>query len=289
MKQTVARGSLWLLAAHIAVLIFGLIGIVIMLPNPQLWASDPRAVRVFDFSIQYAGSIQILLGATAIALYGWHALGWRFTACFFAVTYALSLTSELIGTATGWPFGDYAYTEFLGFKILGRVPYTIPFSWFAMGLASYLLGSQLAQRLRVRRHSLWSLLLGAWLLTAWDLVLDPAMAHTELSIQFWRWGQEGAYFGMPLQNLLGWSLTGLAFMAVHRAVWRRDPVLAGATLAVPLIFYGANMAFAMVVSASVGLWVPIVLAAGSGVLPAMLAAAGSRRTPAPQLRLVHDA
>jgi putative membrane protein len=289
MKRTITHGAIWLLAAHVAALVFGLIGILIMLPNPQLWASDPRAVHVFDFSIRYAGSIQILLGAAAIALYGWHALGWRFTACFFAVTYGLSLTSELVGTATGWPFGDYAYTEFLGSKILDRVPYTIPFSWFAMGLSSYLLGSQLAVVLRVRRPALWSLLLGAWLLTAWDLVLDPAMAHTDLPIQFWRWGEEGSYFGMPLQNLLGWSLTGLAFMALSRALWRRDPDLAGSSLTLPLVYYAANMAFAMVVSASIGLWAPIFLAAASGLLPAALAAVRHRRIMAPQLRLVHDA
>lgn len=288
MKRMLENSAIWLLVAHVAALTFGLIGIVIMLPNPQLWASDPNAVRVFDFSIRYAGSIQILLGAAAIASYGWYALGWRFTACFFAVTYALSLTSELIGTATGWPFGEYAYTEFLGYKILGRVPFTIPFSWFAMGLASYLLGNELARSLNVRRHSVWSVLLGAWLLTAWDLVLDPAMAYEDLHIQFWRWGQAGSYFGMPLLNLLGWSLTGLAFMSVSRALWRRDPVLSNATLTVPLAIYAANMAFAMVVSASVGLWVPIVLAAGVGLLPAALAVARQRRTSAPALRLAHD-
>jgi len=271
MKSIKHRSALGFLAAHGVALIFGLVGLLIMLPNPDLWANDRRAVRVFDLSMTYAGSIQILLGAAAMAAYGFWVLGWRLTTIFLTVSYGLSLTSELIGTSTGWPFGEYAYTSFLGSKILDHVPYTIPFSWFSMGLASYVLGSHLAASLRLRRRSLWSLLLGAWLLTAWDLVLDPAMAHPDLQIQFWRWGQEGPYFGMPLRNLVGWSLTGLAFMATSRALWKRDLDPEQTPHAIPLVFYAMNMAFAMVVSAHVGLWTPVVLAGALGVVPALLA------------------
>lgn len=277
-----------LLAAHGAALIFGLVGLLIMLPNPHLWASDPRAVRVFDFSISHAGPIQILLGAAAMAAYGFIVLGWRRTAIFLSVTYGLSLTSELIGTSTGWPFGEYAYTDFLGTKILGHVPYTIPCSWFSMGLTSYILGSHLASRLGLRHRTRSSLLLGAWLLTAWDLVLDPAMAHPDLRIQFWRWGQEGAYFGMPLQNLMGWSLTGLAFMASSRALWKRDLDPQHTPYLIPLVFYAMNMVFAMVVSASVGLWVPVILACAAGVVPAVLARGRQHRQGVRHLRWAED-
>lgn len=277
-----------LLAAHCVALVFGLVGLLIMLPNPDLWSSDPRAVQVFDFSMRYAGSIQILLGAAAMAAFGIWAIGWRLTTIFLVVTYNLSLTSELVGTSTGWPFGDYAYTNFLGTKVLDKVPYTIPFSWFSMGLASYILGSHLAASFGTRRRTLWSLLLGAWLLTAWDLVLDPAMAHADLRVQFWRWGQEGAYFGMPLRNLIGWSLTGLVFMAASRAVWRRDLVPEKTPFLFPLAFYAMNMAFAMVVSASVGLWAPIVLACVLGLLPAALARIGRPRLAARRLRWAQD-
>ncbi len=276
------------LAAHGVALVFGLVGLLIMLPNPHLWASDPRAVRVFDFSISHAGPIQILLGAAAIAAYGFLVLGWRLTAIFLAVTYGLSLTAELIGTSTGWPFGEYAYTSFLGTKILGHVPYTIPFSWFSMGLTSYILGSHLASSLGLRHRAVASVLLGAWLLTAWDLVLDPAMAHPDLQIQFWRWGQDGVYFGMPLRNLAGWSLTGLAFMAASRALWRRDLNPTQTPVTIPLVFYAMNMVFAMVVSARVGLWAPVALAFALGVLPAALAWGWPLRQGVRRLRWAQD-
>ncbi len=289
MNGMMRRLAMGLLVAHGLALVFGLIGLLVMLPHPHMWASDPRAVRVFDFSMRHAGAIQILLGAAAMAAYGIRTLGARLTVTFLVATYSLSLTSELIGTKTGWPFGEYAYTNFLGAKIAGRVPFTIPCSWFSMGLASYILGSHLAARLGLQRRTLWSLLLGAWLLTAWDLVLDPAMAHPNLHVQFWRWGQQGAYFGMPLQNLAGWSLTGLAFMAVSRALWRRDIRLEATPDWFPLAFYALNMAFAMIVSAGVGLWEPVVLAALVGVLPAALCQVGQLRLGARRLRWAQDA
>ena len=162
-------------------------------------------------------------------------LGWRRTLLFFGLACGLSLASELIGTGTGYPFGNYEYTSGLGYKILGRVPFSIPLSWFYMGLASYLLGGTLA-----RWHPVWSVALGAYFLTVWDLVLDPAMAHPSLALNFWIWHQSGPYFGMPVQNFLGWTATGALFMGLSRWLW-------GATVPTvpprfPLAVYALNMA-----------------------------------------------
>jgi putative membrane protein len=260
-----------LLVAHLAALGFGLVGLLLILPNPELWAGGPPAVQVFDFAMTYAGSVHIILGAMTMLAAGVLALGWRKTASFAVVACGLSLGSELIGTGSGWPFGNYAYTDFLGYKILDRVPYTIPLSWFYMGLASYLLGSRLAARLAVRRRTAWSLALGAWFLTVWDLVLDPAMAHDSLRVQFWVWEEAGPYFGMPIKNFAGWTMTGLLFMAISRALWRRDVEPTALPMRFPLAIYVANMLFAIVLSVVVGLWLPILLAAVLGVLPAVLA------------------
>jgi uncharacterized membrane protein len=263
----------WLTAglfiAHIAALIFGLIGLLIMLPHPNLWASDPNAVKVFDFSIKYAGSIHILFGAAAMYVFGVYAIGWQKTTIFAVVSSGLSLSSELIGTGTGWPFGNYAYTDFLGWKVMGRVPYTIPLSWFYMGFASYLLGAVVVTRLAPLHRSVWNCLLGAFFLTVWDLVLDPAMAHHSLRIRFWEWSDTGAYFGMPVKNLIGWSVTGLCFMVISRLLWREDVEFRAIPI-VPLGVYLANLIFAMVISASVGLWLPILFSVLLGGIPAIM-------------------
>jgi putative membrane protein len=190
---------------------------------------------------------------------------------FFVASVVLSLSSELIGTGTGWPFGNYEYTSFLGYKVLGRVPFTIPLSWFYLGLTSYLLGAVLAANRGLRAHGLWALVFGVWFLTVWDLVLDPAMAHESLAVKFWIWDETGPYFGMPVKNFIGWSVTGLLFMALSRALWQRPVDGERVPVGFPLAVYAANVAFAMALSASVNLWVPIVLAAVFGLAPACLA------------------
>jgi putative membrane protein len=124
-------------------------------------------------------------------------------------------------------------------------------------------------------------LFGALFLTAWDLVLDPAMAHGSLRIKFWEWHQTGAYFGMPLKNLAGWSLTGLVFIAAARFLWGEGVRITRLPM-VPFIVYVANMLFAMVISAEVGLWWPIVFATVVGVLPAALLL--REKEPAPRLQ-----
>jgi putative membrane protein len=132
--------------------------------------------------------------------------------------------------------------------------------------------------------------LGAWFLTVWDLVLDPAMAHASLRVQFWVWEETGPYFGMPVKNFIGWSVTGLVFMALSRYLWRDEIDARTTQLQIPAFVYALNLLWAMVLSASVDLWIPIVLAIVLGLVPAILAL----RIPTPsdprrRLELARDA
>ncbi|HYO30835.1 MAG TPA: carotenoid biosynthesis protein [Thermomicrobiales bacterium] len=267
-----------LLIAHLGALLFGLAGLLIALPNPGLWQDDPRAFGIFNFGMTYAGSLHIVLGAAAMFAWGVAALGWRRTTTFFWFAVPISLCSELIGTTSGYPFGNYAYTEFLGYKVAGHVPFSIPLSWFYVGFACYVLGALIADRFKLAPPWAWGVGLGVWFLTVWDLVLDPAMAHADLAVKFWEWSDTGPYFGMPIQNFVGWSATGLVYMGLSRLAWNAD--LDAARERVPALFpfvvYVANTVFAAALSASVGLWIPILLAVALGIVPAALAL----RTPA---------
>ena len=266
--MTVAR---LLLIGHAAALLFGLAGMLIALPHPELWASSPLGQQVFVFGMQYAGSLHMLLGAAAMLAFGVVALGWRRTAIFFALACGLSLSAELIGTGTGYPFGNYEYTTGLGYKVLGRVPFSIPLSWFYMGLASFLLGGALS-----RWRPVSTVLLGAYLLTAWDLVLDPAMAHPGLALTFWVWHTAGPYFGMPIQNFVSWTATGALFMGSSRWLWGAAVPLVSPRY--PLAVYGLNLAFASLLSAAGGVWLPIGLAV-TAALGAVVIAAGTAARP----------
>jgi putative membrane protein len=257
----------FLFISHLLALCFGLAGLLVALPNPQLWADSRNAAWIFGVSMQYAGPLHILLGAATMLVFGLRLVGARKTLIFFLAATTLSLGFELLGTGTGWPFGAYAYTSGLGWKIGGRVPYTIPLSWFYMGFAAYLL----AQHIVGARRPWRTIALGVWLLTVWDLVLDPAMAHPQLPMQFWVWHETGPYFGMPIKNFVGWSVTGLVFMALSRWLWRTDLDPTSYPVSIPLGMYAVNMGFASLLSVSVGLWQPLLLAAVCGLLPALLA------------------
>jgi putative membrane protein len=275
-----------LLAAHVMALVFGLAGMLIALPNPQLWASSPLGRDVFSFGMQYAGVLHILLGAAAMLVYSLVQLGPRRTLIFLAAAVLVSLGSELVGTATGWPFGNYAYESGLGWKVLGRVPYTIPLSWYYMGLASFLLAGRSVAAYPGRFAALPGLaaLGGAWLLMGWDLVLDPAMAHESLPLKFWVWSETGPYFGMPLKNLAAWFLTGLVFMGLSQALWGSSLRWRSVPIGQPLLVYLANLVFASVISLSVGLWQPILLAIVWTALPLPLLIAAVRSQRAGQSR-----
>lgn len=262
----------WLLAGHIAALLFGLAGLLIAIPNPELWADTEFGPRAYDFGMTYAGSLHIIFGAAAMFAYGIAAIGLRRTAIFFLCAVPISLGSELIGTSTGEPFGNYAYTAFLGYRVLDHVPFSIPLSWFYVGFAAYLIGHALAGMMQVRPLWPYAVLIGAWLLTVWDLVLDPAMAHESLDVKFWVWSETGPYFGMPLQNFLGWTLTAMVFMTVARLFWMGDPDTDRQRLRIwfPFTVFAVNIFFASALSASVDLWIPILLAVVFGLLPAAL-------------------
>ena len=259
-----------LFLGHLAALVFGLGGLLIALPHPELWDTSPNAIAVFNFGITYAGSLHILFGAATMLLFGLLCVGPRKTLIFFATATTISLSMELIGTSTGFPFGAYSYTTFLGFKIANHVPYSIPLSWFYMGFTSLILASIIVNRVAQLHHTVWSLVLGAYFLTVWDLALDPAMASQNLPIHFWIWHDTGPYFGMPIQNLVGWSVTGLIFMSVSRLFWRTNLDTQRMSAWLPFGMYAANIGFAIALNINADLWIPPVMAVLLGLVPAAL-------------------
>lgn len=264
---------------HILALVIGLIGILIAIPHPELLASSPFGAETLSFGVHYIGALQILLGTATMLLFGLLFVGVRKTLIFFGASATISLSMELLGTTTGFPFGPYTYTDLLGYKILGHVPYPIPLSWFFMGFTAYLLANLLVERLGWRRQTLWALVLGVYFLTVWDLSLDPSMANSHLSMQFWTWSEPGPYFGMPIRNLVGWSFNGLIYMSVSRLFWRGNLDTRRVVAWLPFGMYAANTLFAMALALNAGLWQPSLIAIVLGLLPAMLVLLPKPNTP----------
>jgi putative membrane protein len=268
-----------LVGVHIAAMVFGLFGILIAIPHPELWARDPHAAAVYAFAIGHTGGGGMILGALAMLAYGAWAYGWRRTLIFFVAATVISACAELTGTKTGWPFGGYAYLDFLGPKLFGRVPFTIPLSWFFMGFASFALADAVARAYGWRARTLGAIVLGTWLLVAWDLVLDPSMAAPQLQyVHFWVWHEHGRYFGMPLRNLAGWFGTGLLFIAVGRLAWS-ERVPPAAPPAIPFVVYATNVLWSLVLAVAAGMWPAGLIALAIGLAPAALALIPRARRP----------
>ena len=211
--------------------------------HPELLARFPSSAGFFPVAFEFFARGHILVAFAALAATLGARAGWSWLPGL-AVAGGLSLGAELLGTATGFPFSAYRYTELLGYRVAGLVPLLIPLSWFMMAFPSYVIANGMADS-RVAR---WGI--GALLLTTWDLTLDPAMSSLT---RYWIWETPGPYYGMPLVNLAGWFATGLAIMAGFDLV-RADE--AARRIPVPLMetYYATVLALSLAMTLVGGYW-----------------------------------
>ncbi|MBW4592195.1 MAG: carotenoid biosynthesis protein [Brasilonema angustatum HA4187-MV1] len=260
------------LTGHILAKAFGLIGILLVIPNAEtIFNSGEVGQKAMQLSMADGGVVDIILGTIAVSIYAYRVLGWRTWLGFLLPSVLISVGSELLGTSTGFPFGYYSYLSGLGYKIAGLVPFTIPLSWFYVGLSAYLIarsGLRVAQNPSLVRQ-VGAIALGALLFTCWDFALEPAMSQT--SLPFWYWENPGEFFGTPYQNYAGWFGTSALFMSVAALLWRNTPhKLERSQLFVPLVVYLSNFAFAAGLSLAAGFAIPVSLGFVLGVVPAVV-------------------
>ena len=214
--------------------------------HPELLVRAQVSAATYGRMMVVAPRAQILIAFGALALFLARRVGIRWIAPF-VIVYVVSLGAELAGTTVGLPFGPYHYTDGLGWKWFDHVPVLIPASWFMMALPSYAIASW---RYPHESTAVSRVVLGSFILLSWDLALDPAMS---LATKYWIWGTDGPYYGMPLLNLVGWFVTGVALMLILARLrserWIRElptPWLLG--------YYGANLILPVGMCVAAGLW-----------------------------------
>ena len=258
-----------LLIGHLLSMVFGLAGLLVVLPNADFIAALPDVGKTaFGWSMAGGGVVYMLLGTATVAVYAYRTLGIWHCLGFMVPAIGLSLVAELLGTSTGFPFGHYHYLSGLGYKIAGLVPFTIPLSWFYIGFSAYLIARAGLETFAIPQilKYIGAIGFGSLLLTSWDFVLDPAMSQT--TVPFWVWEQPGAFFGMPYENFTGWFGTGVVFMTVATFIWKLKPLKIPHTqLGLPLTVYLGNFGFAMVTSIAAKIYIPILLGLVLGILP----------------------
>ena len=123
------------------------------------------------------------------------------------IVVAMACLSEFVGVRTGLPFGEYVYTDAMQPQV-GQVPILVPAAWLMMLPPAWAVSETIAGRQTSRLGRTWRAtaafsLTSGLAITAWDLFLDPQM----VAWQLWRWEPPGSYFGIPLLNFAGWTLT----------------------------------------------------------------------------------
>lgn len=214
--MNVARDAL---RAHVALGIGSAVAFATFLVPPiPAWFQTPTNKAIMDIAYRFGGQTTVVLGAIAAIAFLASAVGRSRALAALAICFVLSFAAEAIGTVTGYPFGPYIYTERLGFLILGLVPFNIPTSWFYLMVAGLGICGRILDAKDDATSKWWWAFVAALILTAWDLVMDPAMFRTE----HWLWQLEDVsaaplwqqllgsdvYFGVPPANFLGWVLTG---------------------------------------------------------------------------------
>jgi putative membrane protein len=159
--------------------------------------------------------------------------------------YALAIESSAL--ATGFPYGDFTYTDVLGNKVLGLTPWTVAFAYPPLLLLSFVVARRLTDGLATT-HRLAALLgLTALLTVACDLVLDPAAVR----LGFWYWDEPGKYYGVPFVNFAGWALSGLVGALLLWRSW------GGRSVPAAVSYSGlATVWFWTAVNAWLGQWIP---------------------------------
>ena len=192
-----------------------------------------------------------------LVLYLWaasSAIGWRRTALFTAIAWAVAFAAEYSSTRNGIPFGFYSYIPATKGRELwiSNVPFMDSLSFTFLAYMSFALAQWLrlpsgagAREVKEVRRS-WPVLgLTAFLFMLIDVVIDPLALRGDRWFlgKIYEYPSPGIYFGVPLTNFLGWGVVGLLIIALFQGVDRALPAEESSSQGVRPIFLGAALYF----------------------------------------------
>jgi|SRR6056297_168846 len=113
--------------------------------------------------------------------------------------FLLGFTIEAYGVYSGEIFGQYSYSNVLGWKLF-NTPVIIGLNWLILVYCGYYLVSRFIHK------PVFQIPVGALLLVAFDFLLEPVAIETEM----WSWT-----VGKPLfQNYLAWFAISIVLMSL---------------------------------------------------------------------------
>jgi lycopene beta-cyclase len=190
--------------------------------------ATPISIWVFGEGVfPWMASLGVIIQLAAVLFSLRTAWPWRRILASLAAIAAFTWAVEFLGSATGFPFGDYSYTQAMQPQ-LGGVPVIIPLAWGMMLIPAWAVSQVILQPYHSRLGSAYPFIFAAvsgLAFTAWDLYLDPQMVARGL----WEWDSAaggsfaggsfaGGYFGIPWSNYLGWWVSSTLLTLLLRPV-----------------------------------------------------------------------
>ncbi len=152
--------------------------------------------------VPFEGLADLLAGVLAVSDAVWMILA--FGVVYLQVVQDRSLTTarlwalvimlgsgfiEAVGAKTGWPFGDYRYTDNMGVRLFGVLPFTIPLAWFVIVATSQCVVDSIRPR---------------WPIVAKASFVATIATLTDLNLEFIAWKVRAYWIwyppGTPLAN-----------------------------------------------------------------------------------------
>ncbi|MEW6442990.1 MAG: carotenoid biosynthesis protein [bacterium] len=214
-----------------------------------------------------------------LALYlllGWWQIGWRRIFAWTLTGYGLAFAAEYGSIHWGIPFGDYFYIETTRGQELwiAGVPFMDSLSFTFLTFTGFSCAWPLAAAFRARgwppaldsaryeeiRRSPAVLVAGAFITTLMDVVIDPVslMGDRWFLGQIYGYRHQGAYFGVPAANFIGWAVVSAAIIGVNQLADSRLPKEMARALRTPyaLLHLGGFALFLFIVgfNLAVTLW-----------------------------------
>lgn len=210
--------------------------------------------------------VVVLLSAGTALAHAGATRGVRYAVGFLVIVSGLGLIAEIVGTATGFPFGCYDYADGrLGPAVAG-VPLVVALAWTGGLYPVWVVAGMLTRRIAVR------IVLTAVGAVGWDLFLDPQMvADGQWSWCAAGWGLPGLG-DIPYTNYLGWFAVALVMAVLlaglDRAVGTRTGFPIPSAVIVPVAVFlwtwlGSTLAHAVFLDLPYSAWYGCV---GLGVL-----------------------
>ena len=160
---------------------------------------------------------------------------------FFLICFITGIAVEIVGTSTGYLFGEYVYGKTLGLSFK-NVPLVIGINWFVIIYCCGITVHRFLEKISAKLESMtgapppamrfFSLISdGAMLAVFFDWIMEPAA----IKLGYWQWLGDGE---IPTYNYLCWFIVSLGLMSVFTFLkFEKKNIFAVNLLMIMMLFF----------------------------------------------------